>query len=846
MPSSLVQSGPPPRPIVLVALAFMAGLAVGLEFPVAGRWLFPAAGLCLGWSIYCFVRARKIHGPLPRSGRALLVALALVGWWQGGHLTTHDAAALRQMAAWTTAEAQGELIGVEGIVSREPQVSPDSVEIYLVQVVVRSMRVGGRREALELGVTLSARNGARQALADTPRALPLPGQRVRAWGRLRSLSAQTAPGVFNSERYWLSQSIGARMSLTRPADFELGTKESPLRAGIYDALRGLRGQVARIFERRLPAEQVPLARALFLGDAYLLSQEDREAFKSTGLAHLWAVSGLNTAFVLLVLLGLTRPLGLSTRASAWIGIAGLLFYAALTGFQPPVMRATVMGIFILFGMSLKRTATTLASLATAVFFTLLADPRNILRVDWQLSYICVLAVVLITPPLYDLFAPEDKAPPAAGEPEAPPRWNGLRRLLKSFILLPLATVLAVQMMLIPIQLYYFRQFNLLSPIHNIIGVDLSLIGMFGVMFTAILGWIPGVGLIPAWLTQWSLWLLTRFVHLAAEIPHVTLYLMPLPLLAMAAYYLILFGGSWLRTGLGERNRIGRQQVRSFGRTVALLFVIIAGAQMLSSGGGADENALDLYVLDVGQGDSLVGRFPNGKVMVIDAGNAAPADKGRLVVGPFLQTLGIKAIDCLVATHADADHIGGIPYLLQNFKVKLMVEGPDSADSNVYHSMQSLLRKGGIREQQVREGSSLKGFDPVQIKLLGPLGGMADNDASVVALVSYGQAHMLLTGDLETAGERRILEEGEGVAVDVLKLGHHGSRSSTSEEFLAALRPETALVSVGRNNRYGHPSKEVLRRLEAHEVQVCRTDQQGTLWVRTDGRRIQIYRYAGPE
>jgi competence protein ComEC len=235
----------------------------------------------------------------------------------------------------------------------------------------------------------------------------------------------------------------------------------------------------------------------------------------------------------------------------------------------------------------------------------------------------------------------------------------------------------------------------------------------------------------------------------------------------------------------------------------------------------------------------------GHILVVDGGPAmGSSDRGRLTVGPFLKTLGVSSIDCLAVSHADADHIGGIPYLLQTFGVKMMLEGADTADTELYRKMRGLERTRHVPLAQAGQGGMLGGFDPVRVRLLGPTPGGRDNNASVVLLLDYHDVQILLTGDLEASGERQLIQAGLAQDIEVLKLGHHGSHSSTSEDFLNAVKPEAALISVGKNNRYGHPSPDVLARLQEHGIADYRTDQFGALWLRTDGHRIRIYRFAG--
>lgn len=835
----LTPSATPPRPIVLAALALMAGTAAGFAFPGDAMMLFSCGVGCLGWGGWALWRSRRVHGPASGRGLALLAALALIGWGEASRIATEDRLALEAFAPW----AAERIVCVEGVVRGEPQAAADRVEVVLEKATVAPLRVGAAPGRLGLAVAVTAAEGAAAGLNAHPEALPLAGQRVRAWGRLRPVASPTTPNPFDPERAALGRGIGGRLTVTRPGDLEFGPRPEGLGAAWRNGLRNARRWIADVLRERLPAEQVPMARALLLGEAHLVPQPERDAYALTGLAHLLAVSGLNTAFVLLIFVVCTRLMGLSPRAAAWAGIWGVMAYAALTGFEPPVTRAAVMGAFILGGYLLRRVTTPLASIGAAAFLTLALDPRNLARVDWQLSYGCVASIILLTTPLHDLLSRLIRHEAAPGEPRVPAGWT--RWAIDRFLLLPLAGLAAVHLGILPLQIEIFRQYNLLSPLYNLVCCGWSLLAMLGAMLTALLGWIPGVGELIAWPARGGLWSLGWMVRQMAAVPHMSLSLTPLSAPLMMLYYAALLGGGWLRSGEESDGRLSRKQAMSLVIRVGALLALVVWSQALL-GARPDGREMALYMLDVGQGDAIVTRFPNGKVMVVDAGPAQGAsDRGRQTVGPFLKTLGVSAIDCLAASHADADHIGGMAYLLERFDVKLMLEGPDSADSEVYRAMRRAEAERKVRTQLAAAGAALGGFEPARVRLLGPVDEMSDNNGSVVLMLEYGEVQILLTGDLEADGERKIIEQGLAEDIEVLKLGHHGSRSSTSEAFLKAMRPEAALISVGRNNRYGHPSPEVLRRLADEGITAFRTDNLGAVWVRTDGRRVRVYRYAGP-
>jgi competence protein ComEC len=251
--------------------------------------------------------------------------------------------------------------------------------------------------------------------------------------------------------------------------------------------------------------------------------------------------------------------------------------------------------------------------------------------------------------------------------------------------------------------------------------------------------------------------------------------------------------------------------------------------------------LALHFLDVGQGDGAVLRTPGGRWIVIDAGPAGERDDaGRRVVAPFLERQGVRALAAIVVSHAHADHLGGIPALVGRFPVGVVLEPGGPVPDPVYAAFLTELDRDGIPWHPARSGERFT-LDGVEFTVLHPAADWAGwgedvNEDSVVLLVRYGGFEALFTGDAGFAAEAVL--RGKVRSVDLLKVGHHGSRGSTGEELLDSLRPLAAVISVGRND-YGHPAQETLARLGSRRVPVLRTDRDGTVSVTTDGTRMSV-------
>jgi competence protein ComEC len=299
--------------------------------------------------------------------------------------------------------------------------------------------------------------------------------------------------------------------------------------------------------------------------------------------------------------------------------------------------------------------------------------------------------------------------------------------------------------------------------------------------------------------------------------------------------------AWLR-GEGPAQHQGRGAARTrflrAGVGAAVVAVIASWAPLLLPG----PRTLEIHAIDVGQGDALAVRTPGGRWLLVDTGpRGARFDAGRDRVVPYLLRRGVRRIDVLVLTHPDADHIGGAEAVLEAFDTGVVIDPGFPAGKDMFIDLLAAARGAGGRWVAARAGQSFL-MDGVEITMLYPAtsfdGAPDANDNSVVFRLAYGDFAALFTGDAPTAVEDAIVaHDPAALRAQLLKVGHHGSRTSTGEQLLLAARPELAFISAGRNNRYGHPNPRVLRRLESHGVRVLRTDQLGSIIVRAgrDGR-----------
>jgi competence protein ComEC len=254
-----------------------------------------------------------------------------------------------------------------------------------------------------------------------------------------------------------------------------------------------------------------------------------------------------------------------------------------------------------------------------------------------------------------------------------------------------------------------------------------------------------------------------------------------------------------------------------------------------------DGSLTVAFLDVGQGDSILIRSPNGKIMLIDGGR--DMDLATDVIIPQITAWGAAQVDVLIPTHPDADHISGLVGVLENYPVKLAALTGQVHPTKIYERLLTNIRDKNIDALQVRTGTQIPFDSAVKLEVLGPddeaVQSDDTNDASIVIKLTYGQTSFLLTGDAESPENRAILRQGFDVHSTVLKLGHHGSSTSTDEDWLRAVRPQLAIISVGANNPYGHPHRQVIDALNKLGIQYIRTDEHGAVTVTSDGAQTHV-------
>ncbi len=608
------------------------------------------------------------------------------------------------------------------------------------------------------------------------------GQRIAATSRLHRATGFVNPDGFDHAAYLARQGI----LVVGAASAE---RVEPLEAPHPGWAARTRARALAAIGAALPPASAALLGGLLLGERRGLPPELDEGFRRAGVYHVLAVSGFNVALLAAAVFAACKLARIDRRVSAVVAIALVSGFAAVVGAEPSVVRAAIMAVLVLAALLLEREASVVNSLALAGLVILALRPGDLLDPGFQLSFAATAGIVA-----------------------APLGRSGV-------VLGALGVSLAAQLAVLPITLAHFNQLSTIGVLANLGVVPLSGLatvgGLVGVTLEPLSATLARVAFDAVWPVLLAL---RAVVALAAAVPGAVVHLPSPHWVAIVGYAaaLALARLAWhTRTArpLGARRRA----LAALGLLVAA--VAIEAWPLVRPTGGR----LRLTVLDVGQGDAIVLEGPDGRTAVVDGGSGGPTrlDAGERIIAPYLWNRGVRRLAAAVVTHADADHAGGMPAIERAFGVP----GPLNADA---------LARGPLA------------FGGATLSLLRPIAaseGASRNDAALVLRIDYGVASFLLASDIEAERERALVAAGAPLGATVLKVPHHGSRSSTTASFLGAVTPVVAVVSVGARNPYGHPDAGVLARLTAAGARVYRTDRDGAVILETDGRALTVTRWA---
>ena len=732
------------------------------------------------------------------------------------------------------------------------------------------------------------------------------GSLIRFTGILSREDEYRAPGVISNIAQMDLDGVDASARIKSPLLIErLG--EEPVFLPLAFVYRQRAAAVEGFRDHFSPSTAGVLAASL-LGDRSLLDKQTADVYREGGTFHVLVISGLHITFIAGILLLIARSFTRRRWLHFAAAVIPLWIYTLAVGADLPVVRASLMITAGLIGYAMHRTKTVANQLGLAVLLLLAVSPASLFDASFQLTLASVAAIALFALPLLLKLKAIGAWMPSADEPFPPnvPSWllrfcetlywkksiwerhkdayvwsanieklpllkgriqSGVQRLAR-YIFEALFVSFAVQLTILPLSVIYFHRVSLGSIFTNLwVGFFLA-IESFAAVIGLLLANISEVVARPLF----ALAELCNSANLAIPeaISNITFLSFRLPAYSGAArtiyfayaavvVFAALLFASWNVFAIRRDPLLERIAVLTTATMLAFTALITVHPFSAPSASGK----LRVDVIDVGQGDSIFVTFPNGETMLIDGGGRHlryPDEKdedafqpdtssvGERVVSPVLWERGISRLDYLVASHADIDHTGGLVDVAHNFSVRKAFLGRLPSDDPELDQLLGVLRERNTPIEILARGQTLE-IGGVRVEILYPTGdpsGPSDNDHSLVMRLVYGNRSFLLTGDIERGAERELLSSGTQLSADVVKVAHHGSRTSSTADLVAATHAAWAIISVGRHSQFGHPHQEVLSAWQGSGAAVLTTGEFGMITVETDGKEIEVSSFATPD
>lgn len=819
----------------MVAGAIALGDGLGNFRCFAPEWIalaLTAAATCA----YLFAR--------PRFGYALaIVALVAAATIPGRELLAPAVTpnSIREFS-------DGEKITFEGVLDRTPERFPGLTHLYVA--VDRAAVAGAPLSASSGEIRIAVLDPARFRIGDI----------VRMTGRIRFPRNDGNPGEFDYQGFLERAGIAA--TVTAPehsygtAAFSTVGYRRPIVAG---ATESVRDRIGAFFDANLHDPERAEMRALVIGDRGGISEDLRQRFALTGMAHLLVISGLHLSFVAAAVFALVRLLmmlapglasrGWANKVAAIAASAAVCAYAAIAGHHVSTVRALVMVLAYMFAIVIDRSREALASLACAAIVICVAIPGSTADLGFQLSFASVIAIIMgmqrfaawLTWRRYRRRLPPEGA--AYG-------WT-----IAGGVLAYVAVSFWAMLGTAPLTAFHFNQFAIVGLFANavvvpIMGFFATLCGLSAAILSFI--WTPGARAIlrlgadalalsnylAGWFLSWPMAWMRTFTPTLLELALV--------------YGAILL---WLSAPRKEDPRIRRgspiPEIRSPMRvgwravTAAAIVVILVGDAGWWLRDRYFSPDLRVTFLSVGEGDGAVVRFPGSRVMLIDAGGSYRGyDYGERAVAPYLWSQKIMHVDYLVLSHPDLDHFGGFAFIADNFSPVVFWSSGASSSDRSFGDLMAALARDDVPQRTIAGSPALDPIGGVSIRAINPEPARAGthNNSSLVLRLALGKSTFLFTGDIEAPGEDALVATGEDLRAAVLKVPHHGSATSSTAEFVAAVHPIVAVISDGYRNRFHFPAAAVLDRYAAANATVLRTDRDGAIIVDATPRSMTVHTF----
>lgn len=552
----------------------------------------------------------------------------------------------------------------------------------------------------------------------------------------------------------------------------------------------------------LTDEEGNLLLAILLGDKDKLSEDIQESFKTSNLSHMLAVSGAHVSYIILGLTYVLQNSIIGKKNEKIVCIIFLLFFMAITNFTPSVTRACIMAVLTLFSGIIYRKSDVYTNISVAALITLIFNPYNLLDLGFQLSYGGTIGIIIFIKRIQEK--------------------KSNSKVINYIKQMALVSIYA-NIIIIPIMMYHFNTVSFTFIISNIMASPiLGIIVITGFLFIIASITVKPLTRLIAIFIKPILSILIKISQICSKLPFSNILVVTPYMFNVISYYAII-----LYCIKSKKNNKCKIIICLLIVLILINFIIYIFPQKLR-----------IFFIDVGQGDSTLIITPDKKTVLIDGGGSDSFDVGEKVLLPYLLDRRILKIDYVLISHFDTDHCGGILTIMEKVKVKNIIISEQAEHSENYERFKKLMIHKKIRLIEVKKGDKIKIGRYSEFKILFPTSRLLSenplNNNSIVAQFNYNNFKMLFTGDIEKLAEQQILKtEKAEIRADILKVAHHGSKTSSIPEFIKAVRPKIALIGVGKNNTFGHPNQQTIKNLENIKCRIYRTDLQGEIIIKID-------------
>ncbi len=663
------------------------------------------------------------------------------------------------------------------------------------------------------------------------------GTQIKLAGKYTAPKGQRNFKGYSYKEYLMTKEIYGTVKIENSKDVETIKKNQ---SNFFEKMiNNVSNLLKRKVEILLPENSASLLKGILLGDCTDISSDVKENFKECNLSHMLAVSGAHLSYLIIGINMILNKKVFGKRASKIITIFVIIIFMNITNMSPSIERAGISSIICIIASLIHRKPDAINAVAVAVLCTVIKNPFSILNIGMQLSYAGTLSLLM--------FANGREKNNSREIIENSEKGKNIKKYLVESI----KVTLCANILIMPLTIYKFNTISLNFILANLVAgplLGLSLILGLIMLVTSFIS--LNIAKFISFILNIILIILMKSTELISQIPYSNITVITPYLISIVIIYTITFLGYYIAKSpeLRKKLKVNKKLIiKTIAIVLSITIIIVATLNVL------EEKKLKLYFVDVGQGDCTYLKTPSGKNILIDGGGNSDKEKydvGKKVLLPYLLDRRVKKLDYIIVSHFDADHAQGLEAVIQNIKVKNIIVCKQASDSALYKEIIKLCKKKNVNIITVKRGQTIKIDKYVHFEILHPGNIMLDDGkgglnanaivAKMYCTIKNKTTTIMFTGDIEEKAEEELVKiYGDKLKADILKVAHHGSKTSSIAEFLKCVSPKIALIGVGKDNTFGHPNSGVLSRLENINAKIYRTDKLGEITVTISKNKASI-------